>query len=291
MRWLPVYLTLRFLGWSADGSFYARTDDTPGGERTVLCLTDPLVPSPTWPAGIQAAAGGCATVAGPDAVALVQPPVAARTGPRGETLAVGGPNREVQVVGAGKIETRGIFAVPPGGAVEASYWRPGGYGVAYVTGGRRELRVMHWRSPAEAAEANRKGVQTLRRKDLAGAVAQFDRALAADPFHVLAHYNRACARALGGDAAGAVADLRWLEDSADPAARLALAKGGADPDLAALRRDPDVKAMLDAAGGATCADRCELEHARCEEACPEGNVRACSRMCGTSADECAAKCD
>jgi hypothetical protein len=270
----------RFLGWSADGSFYARSD----GAQTLLCLTDSTAPSATWPAEVAARPGRCTPTS--DAAKWVAPAAPAPVGPHGETLTVGA-QREITVRGAGQVEL-GLFQVPAGAAIAEVTWRPSGYAAAVVTTAPRQLLVIAWRGPADAAAANTKGVRLLKDKDYDHAREAFDRALAADAHHVRARYNRACARALAGDRAGAAADLRWLDASTDPAAHAALAKAGADPDLASVRADPQVKAVLDANGG--CAGACAVEEDRCEQACAAGDGRACMRACGARAEECGAKC-
>ncbi len=76
-----------------------------------------------------------------------------------------------------------------------------------------------------------------------------DLALAADPGYAIARYNRACARARLGDADGALADLTALA-AAMPAL---VARALDDPDLAALRGDPRLVALVDAAVAAAPA--------------------------------------
>lgn len=73
-----------------------------------------------------------------------------------------------------------------------------------------------------------------------------DLALAADPGYAIARYNRACARARLGDADGALADLAALADVAPDVVGRAVD----DPDLAALRGDPRLAALVDAAAAA-----------------------------------------
>lgn len=92
-----------------------------------------------------------------------------------------------------------------------------------------------------------------RAKDYAGAAAAFRSAIAADDKHVLAHYNLACVLALTGDKAGAIAMLEWLKASPDPQAVRCLIKAAVDGDLAALRGDPKVQAVLAAAASRSAA--------------------------------------
>lgn len=101
--------------------------------------------------------------------------------------------------------------------------------------------------PAAARAANRQGMQHYRKKALAQAAASFRAAIAADTGHVLAHYNLACVLSLMGDRAGATQELEWLARSPDPRATRTLAKASGDKDLAALRDDPKVKPLLEAA--------------------------------------------
>jgi hypothetical protein len=101
--------------------------------------------------------------------------------------------------------------------------------------------------PRGARAANLAGMKRYRAKDYAGAATQFRAAIAADPAHVLAHYNLACVAALQGDRAAALAQLDWLGHSADPRAKAALAKAGKDADLRLLAADPAFKALVAAA--------------------------------------------
>jgi hypothetical protein len=70
---------------------------------------------------------------------------------------------------------------------------------------------------------------------------------------VIPHYNLACVAALQHDVPGAVAELDWLTHSADPAARASLQKALTDEDLASVRDDPRVRALLGPAAPAAAA--------------------------------------
>lgn len=106
--------------------------------------------------------------------------------------------------------------------------------------------------PAAARSENKRGMKLYRTKDYAGAAAAFRSAIAADASLVLAHYNLACVLALSGDKAGAIANLEWLKESPDLQAARCLVKAAVDRDLAALRAEPKVQAIL-AAGAARAA--------------------------------------
>jgi hypothetical protein len=98
-----------------------------------------------------------------------------------------------------------------------------------------------------ARKINASGMRAYRGKKLAHAMKLFREAIAADGEFVTAHYNLACVAALQGDKATALAELKWLSKSADPDAKVKLAKAATDPDLRSLADDPDAKAYL---GGA-----------------------------------------
>lgn len=101
--------------------------------------------------------------------------------------------------------------------------------------------------PAAARAANRQGMKLYRKKDFTAARDSFRAAIAADPSHVLSHYNLACVLALTGDKAGASAELQWLDKSPDPQALRALVKAGSDADLAALKGDAAAQRLIAAA--------------------------------------------
>lgn len=86
---------------------------------------------------------------------------------------------------------------------------------------------------AAAQAANTRGMQLLTAKKYKEAMAEFHKAIAADPDHVLAHYNLACAASRAHDEGGAEEALRWVESAAawDQAAAKAAAKAPSDPDL------------------------------------------------------------
>ncbi len=91
-------------------------------------------------------------------------------------------------------------------------------------------------------------MRKLKAKDWTGAAADFRAAIAEFSDHVKAHYNLACLASLTGDRATALEQLRWLAASDLPEAGQKLVKARTDPDLRALRDDPDVKAILAQAG-------------------------------------------
>jgi predicted Zn-dependent protease len=72
-----------------------------------------------------------------------------------------------------------------------------------------------------------------------------DLAVAADPTYTIARYNRACARARLGDVDGALADLAVLVEVMPDVVVGAVT----DPDLATLRSDPRLAAIVEAAAG------------------------------------------
>lgn len=109
--------------------------------------------------------------------------------------------------------------------------------------------------PAAARSENKRGMKLYRTKDHAGAAAAFRSAIAADSSLVLAHYNLACVLALTGDKAGAIAMLEWLKASADPQATRCLVKAAVDRDLASLRSEPKVQAILAATASRVAKDQ------------------------------------
>ncbi len=139
--------------------------------------------------------------------------------------------------------------------------------------------------PAEDAKtANRRGMTLYAAKDYAGAAKQFRAAIAAQPSFVLAHYNLASMAALLGDKPTVLAELKWLHDSSDPAARKALDKAPTDPDLKSVIDDPEVRALVMPDCSSTCSR--ELDD-KCGARC---NDRACMRSCEQLLDDCTSGC-
>jgi hypothetical protein len=102
-------------------------------------------------------------------------------------------------------------------------------------------------SPERAAALNRRGLEALRRGNLAGAIGHFEDALRYRPSHVLARYNLACAEARSGWSERAVATLtELLESSSLPVKERAerRRRALADPDLAPLQRHPGFRKLV-----------------------------------------------
>lgn len=95
--------------------------------------------------------------------------------------------------------------------------------------------------PAAAAVHNRDGLAALKRRELPAAIAAFERAIEADPDHVLAHYNLACAASRAEDAERALVALGWVGNRAvyDAGARKAAKQAAKDRDLAWLFANHD----------------------------------------------------
>jgi tetratricopeptide (TPR) repeat protein len=96
--------------------------------------------------------------------------------------------------------------------------------------------------PARAKAANTRGHALHKQKKYQEAGAQYRKAIAEDPSHLLAHYNLACIGSLTKDRETAVRELAWVIDRAtwDPAALTAAAKARTDRDLQWVR-DLDVE--------------------------------------------------
>jgi Tfp pilus assembly protein PilF len=92
-----------------------------------------------------------------------------------------------------------------------------------------------------AGLANLRALAHFRAGDAAGAEAAWAEAVREDGTFGDAAYNLACLHALGGDLDLAGRELR-IALSIDPQRYRWLARG--DPDLAALRRDPEIRAEL-----------------------------------------------
>jgi hypothetical protein len=313
-----------FYGWSADGSFYARASSgTDLMEQPALCLSDEKAGSTTWPKAIaRPTEGACTVLCVEDSGECQKPeeaskwvslPAPSRKGPHGETVAVkvGKPGTAtVTVMAGGKkvassdVELRRDDERP---GIREVYWPPDGGAVAVFLGypdppeeqegypPPRYLTIVAFGRTAGAVAANARGLKLLKQKDYPHAVEELRKAIAADPAHLLAHYNLACASALGGDRKAAIAELRWLGASADPAARSALAKARTDADLKSVVDDAEVKKLLAGAAAESCDDACEHKRDRCEKACydrhDDAGLRGCARLCGSELDACSAKCE
>jgi hypothetical protein len=100
--------------------------------------------------------------------------------------------------------------------------------------------------PAQGKKLNAQGMGKVAHQDWSGALELFEKAIAADPDNVLAHYNAASMESRLGQIDDAAADLAWLASSADPAAARALAHGKTDPDLDRASLDPRVRTAIGA---------------------------------------------
>jgi hypothetical protein len=116
-----------------------------------------------------------------------------------------------------------------------------------------------------AQRLNADGLKLHKSGDHGAAAAKFIEALQADPSHLLARYNLACAHALSDKRVEALAILRSFKDSGCDACLQRLARAKMDPDWKALAGDPEFKAITEAApatGGApaTAEDAAQLVH-------------------------------
>lgn len=93
------------------------------------------------------------------------------------------------------------------------------------------------RDPEAAKAANTRGMQLHTAKKYKEAMAEFEKAIAADDSFVLAHYNLACAASRAEDQAVASKQLEWVASAAlwDKFAAQAAAKAATDPDLEWMR--------------------------------------------------------
>lgn len=106
------------------------------------------------------------------------------------------------------------------------------------------VAVISWSAIAEADKkaanaANTRGYALHKKKKYAEAAVEYRKAIAADPAHLLAHYNLACIGSLTKDQDTARAQLMWIADRAtwDPAAEAVLMKTAPkDKDLAWIRK-------------------------------------------------------
>jgi hypothetical protein len=239
----------------------------------------------------------------------VRLPAESPKGPHGETLKlrmIKG-RAHVTVLAGGKKVIEYELGEWPNDAkpdIISTHWRPDGGAVAVIVGTLLEdgqempgwpppryLGMIVFKAASAAGAANVRGMKLYHQKDYRHAGEEFRKALAADPRHVLAHYNLACVSALDGDKKTALAELRWLAGNPDPAAASALAKAKSDPDLRSIVGDPEAKKLL---GGASCEERCEIRRDGCDQECSDrnddGGLRACGRACGMAYDECTEKC-
>jgi len=139
-------------------------------------------------------------------------------------------------------------------------------------------------SKEDAKAANVRGMQLYGKKDYAAAAKEFRAAIAAQPEFVLAHYNLASMAALLGDKATVIAELTWLRDSKDPAARKVLDKAPTDPDLKSMIDDPAVRALVTP----DCSSICSRELADCGKSC---SSRDCMHSaCDLPREDCSDGC-
>jgi tetratricopeptide (TPR) repeat protein len=105
------------------------------------------------------------------------------------------------------------------------------------------MATMCWSAAADADTkaadaANARGLALHKKKKYVEAAAEYKKALAEDPSHLLAHYNLACVGSLSKDEATAKENLRWLADRSawDTAADKIMKKATKDADLVWLRK-------------------------------------------------------
>jgi hypothetical protein len=134
--------------------------------------------------------------------------------------------------------------------------------LAQKDGDETVRRALSSAPAGSARSANQRGMTHYRARDYAGAAAEFRAAIATDDQLVIAHYNLACVAALTEDRATAIEQLKWLAASRNPAARERLRKAASDPDLASVRDDPALRAILpvSAPGDTLVAVRVRVVH-------------------------------
>lgn len=131
------------------------------------------------------------------------------------------------------------------------------------------LSARVWRLPEGLARGlNIAGLRHHMKKRYAPAIERYDAALALAPDFTVARYNKACAHALAGDKAAALAALDKVL-AADPSHWIPKAKG--DKDLKSLSGDPDFDALL-------------ARHAAPRPERPACGADACARYPALSAD-------
>lgn len=92
-----------------------------------------------------------------------------------------------------------------------------------------------------ALEIRKKGMAAYQKKDWAGAVAEFNRALEKDPANTQILYDAACSYARDGDRPNAVEYLMRLADLATPDALAKVKKARTDADFEGMRDEPGFK--------------------------------------------------
>jgi hypothetical protein len=268
-----------FYGWSPDHSFYLESDaGTDTIERAMICLSDAKAGSRTWPKAVERPdEGHCTTLCNMDedvecdeaaalekAMTWVELAYASPKGPHGETVSVKLADQRAtfRVLLKGAELARATIDTEQslkGYKIIEVYWRGDGGAVAVLLAlpSRKGDEVMDgWPPPryveviplagtrVDAKAANARGLKLHRAKKYAEAAKEYRSAIAADASYVFAHYNLACGAALVGDRATAVSELKWLTGSQDAAAKKMLTHGRTDPDLASVRADPEVRALL-----------------------------------------------
>ena len=124
-------------------------------------------------------------------------------------------------------------------------WESDAHDVVVELGGcAAGFHVLRAGGAQAASVLNTRAMRKLKAKDWTGAAADFRAAIDLHSQHVKARYNLACLASLTGDRATALEQLRWLAASDLPEASAKLVKARTDPDLRAIRGDPDVQAIL-----------------------------------------------
>jgi hypothetical protein len=95
-----------------------------------------------------------------------------------------------------------------------------------------------------AKKLNAEGMNLYAKRRYDDALDRFQKAVAADPGFVLAHYNAASMASLLGKNNLVVKELEWLAASSDPVAKKSLAHARADKDLERASMHPRVRRLI-----------------------------------------------
>jgi hypothetical protein len=128
-----------------------------------------------------------------------------------------------------EVPEHSLYLSPDGKRVAVVVFYLGDHGCGDADGAIVEL-------PRGLAAGFLNGGLSKHKKDPASALLHYDAALALDPEHAKARFNRACARALQGDAAGAAADVKVLVAADKAKWTQAIAK---DSDFDRVRTAPE----------------------------------------------------
>jgi hypothetical protein len=96
----------------------------------------------------------------------------------------------------------------------------------------------------KARQLNTEGMKLYGKTNYRAALEAFDKAIAADPTFVLAHYNAASMASILGNTARVIDELKWLVASKDPVAVKALVQAKTDRDLDRASMHPRVRELI-----------------------------------------------